>query len=103
MRNIQGIYTDNKLVKKIDTPAQYKGIKEILYKYRDIKELWELEKHKTFDWLCENELGTIKIELQYPYIDWARIWRHWSDMKLLRRKSECCVVKFTLATSFAEY
>jgi len=80
MRNIHDIYTDNKLVKRIDTPAPYRGIKEILYKYRDNKKLWELEKQNTYDWLCENNLGPLKIQLQYPYVNWARVWRHWSDI-----------------------
>ena len=80
MRNKHDIYTDNKLVKKLDTPSQYREIKEILYKYRDNKKLWALEKEKTYDFLCEIELGTLKIELQYPYVNWARVWKHWTDI-----------------------
>ena len=38
MRNIQEIYNNNKLVKRIDTIAPYKEIKDTLYKYRDNKQ-----------------------------------------------------------------
>ena len=82
MRNNINIYMDNKLSKKIDTPHLYRGEKEILYRYRDDKKLWALEISKTYDYLQELECTKrkTKIETQFVYINWPRVWRHWSDI-----------------------
>ena len=82
MRNNRNIYTNNKLSKKIDTPQLYRGEKDILYRFSDDKKLWETEISETYDYL--NKLECIKhktkIELQNSYVNWPRVWRHWSDI-----------------------
>ena len=74
---------DNKLSKKIDAPHLYRGIKEILYRFRDDKKLWELKINDTLDYLkeLESNKNKTKIEIKYNYIEWPRVWRHWSNIQ----------------------
>ena len=68
MKQRAEIYRDNSLTKLLEVPIQLRSIKEILMKYRDAKELWEIDTKTTYKWITNLTIKKNKNKVEQKQI-----------------------------------
>ena len=53
LKQIKDIYNNNKLSKLLEVPRTLRSIKDLLVRYRDAIELWEIDTKTTYKWLTK--------------------------------------------------
>ena len=76
-------------MKCLEVPRKLRSIKDLLLKYRDEKQLWEIDNKTTYKWLIDSTINKEKnsVEQKHINVQWEKAWGNWTKISSLKMKS----------------